>query len=181
PMLRFEAAMTDQRIALVTFGEAMLRLTPPAFHRLEQAHTLDLHVGGSELNVAVAAARLGLPTRWVSRLPENALGRLVAVRARAQGVDISHVQWTRGDRLGLYFAEVGAAPRPSSVLYDLAGSATSTMEPGTVDWRKALRGTRWFHVSGITPATSASAAAVIAEALSAARAAGVTVSYDLSY
>jgi 2-dehydro-3-deoxygluconokinase len=173
--------MSQQRIDLVTFGEAMLRLTPPSFQRLEQARALDVHVGGGELNVAVGAARLGLSTRWISRLPENPLGLLVAGRAREQGVDISHVQWARGDRLGLYFAELGAAPRATSVLYDRAGSAISRMKPGTIDWRKAFRGARWFHTGGITPALSDSAAAVTAEALEAAKATGLTVSYDLNY
>src|SRR6185503_15540736 len=103
--------MTDARVDLVTFGEAMLRLTPPSFQRLEQAHSLDLYVGGAELNAAVAAARLGLSTRWVSRLTESPLGRVVAARAREQHVDVSCVQWTREDRVGVYFAELGAAPR----------------------------------------------------------------------
>lgn len=167
--------------ALVTFGEAMVRLTPPEFRRLDQAHSLDVHVGGGELNVAVGAARLGLAARWVSRLPQNALGRLIAGRAREQGVDVSHVAWTDDGRAGLYFAELGAAPRASSVLYDRAHSAMSLVVPGTIDWRRAFDGARWFHVSGITPALSASAAAVTAEALAAAKAAGLTVSYDLNY
>jgi 2-dehydro-3-deoxygluconokinase len=166
---------------LVTFGEAMLRLTPPGFRRLEQAHSLDVHVGGGELNVAVGAARLGLASRWVSRLPENPVGRLIAGRAREHGVDVSCVQWTRDGRAGLYFAEFGAAPRPSSVLYDRAGSAMSAVMPGTIDWARAFEGARWFHMSGITPALSPSAALVTAEALAAAKAAGLTVSYDLNY
>jgi 2-dehydro-3-deoxygluconokinase len=166
---------------LVTFGEAMVRLTPPAFRRLDQAHSFDVHVGGGELNVAVGAARLGLSSRWVSRLPENPLGRMIAGRAREQGVDVSYVQWTPEGRAGLYFAELGAAPRPSSVLYDRAGSAMSAVAPGTIDWPRVFDGARWFHVSGITPALSASAALVTAEALAAAKAAGLTVSYDLNY
>src|SRR5688500_18209217 len=100
---------------LVTFGEAMVRLTPPNFQRLEQARSFDAHVGGAELNVAVAAARLGLATRWLSRLPDNALGRMIAGRAREQGVDV-HVDWTADARAGLYFVETGAAPRAPSVL-----------------------------------------------------------------
>lgn len=173
--------MTGERLDLVTFGEAMIRLTPPSFQRLEQAHSLDLHVGGGELNVAVGAARLGLSSRWVSRLTASPLGRLIAGRAREQNVDVSRVQWTPEDRVGVYFAELGAAPRASSVLYDRAGSAMSRVRPGTIDWRDAFEGARWFHVSGITPALSESAALVTAEALEAAKAAGLTVSYDLNY
>ncbi len=165
---------------LVTFGEAMVRLSPPAFQRLEQAHSFDVHVGGGELNVAVAAARLGITSRWVSRLPENALGRMIANRAREQGVDF-HVEWTADDRAGLYFAELGAAPRASSVLYDRAASAISRIKPGSIDWASVFDGARWFHVSGITPALSESAARVTAESLVAAKKAGLTVSYDLNY
>jgi len=165
---------------LVTFGEAMVRLTPPAFQRLEQAHSFDVYVGGGELNVSVVASRLGVASRWVSRLPENALGRMIAGRAREQGVDV-HVEWTADDRAGLYFAELGAAPRASNVLYDRATSAISRVTPGSIDWASAFNGARWYHVSGITPALSDSAARVTAESLAAAKKAGITVSYDLNY
>lgn len=167
-------------MALVTFGEAMVRLTPPAFQRLEQAHRFDVYVGGSELNVAVVAGRLGVAARWVSRLPDNALGRLIANRAREQGVD-PHVEWIAGTRAGLYFAELGAAPRASSVLYDRAASAMSEVPPGSIDWDAVFAGARWYHVSGITPALSDGAATVTAESLAAAKRAGLTVSYDLNY
>jgi len=165
---------------LVTFGEAMVRLTPPSFQRLEQAHSLDVYVGGGELNVAVAAARLGIASRWVSRLPENALGRMIANAAREQGVD-AQIEWSADDRAGLYFAELGAAPRASSVLYDRAASAISKITPGSIDWASVFDGARWFHVSGITPALSKSAAIVTGESLAAAKKAGLTVSYDLNY
>jgi 2-dehydro-3-deoxygluconokinase len=165
---------------LVTFGEAMVRLTPPNFQRLEQARSFDAYVGGGELNVAVAAARLGVTTRWVSRLPENPLGRMIANAAREQGVDVQ-VEWTADDRAGLYFAELGAAPRASSVLYDRSQSAISRIAPGSIDWPSVFTGARWFHVSGITPALSESASEVTREALIAAKKAGLTVSYDLNY
>src|SRR5437870_11530909 len=112
---------------LMTFGEAMVRLTPPNSRRIEQPSSFDAHVGGGELNVAVAAARLGVSSRWVSRLPDNSLGRLIAGRAREQGV-APHVDWTTDGRAGLYFAELGAAPRASNVLYDRSGSAISGMQ-----------------------------------------------------
>ena len=165
---------------LITFGEAMVRLTPPAFQRLEQANSFDAYVGGGELNVAVAAARLGAASRWVSRLPENALGRMIANRAREQGVD-AHIEWTADDRAGLYFAELGAAPRASSVLYDRAASAISRVTSGSIDWASVFAGARWYHVSGITPALSEDAAKVTEESLVAAKTAGLTVSYDLNY
>ncbi len=166
---------------VTTFGEAMMRLAPPDFKRLEQATTLNMTVGGAELNVAVGLSRLGTLAAWVSRLPTNPLGRFCANKARELGVDTSHIVWADGDRMGLYFVEFGAAPRPSSVLYDRAGSAISRMQPGMVDWKAAFDGARWFHTSGITPALSDSCADATREALAAAKAAGCRVSYDLNY
>jgi len=168
-------------VDVVTFGEAMIRLVPPHFQRLEQTTSLDVQIGGGELNVAVGVARLGLKSAWISRLPKNALGRLLENRVRQAGVDVSELIWTKDGRLGLYFVEFGAAPRPSSVLYDRAYSAISAIQPGEVDWKRVFTGAKWCHTSGITPALSDSAAAVTLEALQAAKRAGVTVSYDLNY
>jgi 2-dehydro-3-deoxygluconokinase len=165
---------------LVTFGEAMVRLTPPALQRLEQASSFDACVGGSELNVAVLAARLGVASRWVSRLPDNALGRMIGARAREQGVE-AQVEWTADARAGLYFVELDAGSRARNVLYDRAGSAISRVTPGSIDWAPMFAGARWYHVSGITPALSDGAAKVTAESLVAAKRAGLTVSYDLNY
>lgn len=165
---------------LVTFGEAMVRLSAPPAQRLEQARNFDVYAGGSELNVAVLAARLGVQSRWVSRLPDNPLGRMVAARAAEQGVD-AQIDWTPDGRVGLYFLESGAAVHITSVVYDRAGSAFSRIEPGSVDWASAFAGTRWYHVSGITPALSDGAAQVTAESLLAAKKAGLTVSYDVNY
>ena len=159
-------------MTLVTFGEAMVRLT-------QQASSLEATVGGSELNVAVLAARLGIKSRWVSRLPDNALGRMIEARAREQGVD-PHVDWTADGRVGFFFVEARGA-RIGSVLYDRAGSAISLVTPGTIDWASVFAGVRWYHVSGITPALSDGAAQVTAESLIAAKKAGLTVSYDLNY
>jgi 2-dehydro-3-deoxygluconokinase len=166
---------------VITFGEAMIRLSPPNFRRLEQAHTLDLQVGGAELNTAVGLARLGHSAAWVSRLTDNPLGRLIANRAREAGVGTEHIVWTPEDRVGVYFLEFGAAPRASSVLYDRKGAAVANIRPGMVDWAKVFTGVKWFHVTGITPALSASAAAVTREALAAARAGWVGTSMDLNY
>lgn len=166
---------------VVTFGEAMIRLAPPHFQRLEQTATLDVQVGGGELNVAVGASHLGLTSTWVSRLPKNALGRLTANRVGQAGVNTSHILWADSGRMGLYFVEFGAAPRPSSVLYDRANSSISAIKPGEVDWKAVFSGAKWFHTSGITPALSDSAAAVTLDALKAAKEANVTVSYDLNY
>lgn len=166
---------------VITFGEAMVRLSPPNFQRLEQAHSLDIQVGGGELNVAVGVSRLGLTSTWVSRLPKNTLARMLENRVRQAGVDTSQIVWSEGGRVGIYFVEFGASPRPSSVLYDRAYSAITTIKPGEVDWQKVFAGAKWLHTSGITPALSDSAAAVTREAMEAAKRAGVTVSYDLNY
>jgi 2-dehydro-3-deoxygluconokinase len=166
---------------VITFGEAMVRLSPPGFRRLEQARSLDVLVGGAELNTAVGLARLGRSAAWVSRLTRNPLGRLVANHAREAGVGTEHVLWTDEDRVGVYFLEFGAAPRASSVLYDRKGAAIANVRPGMIDWRAVFDGAKWFHVTGITPALSPSAAETTREALQAARAAGVPVSIDLNY
>ncbi len=133
--------------------------------------------------MAVGAARLGLTSAWVSRLPKNSLGRIAENRARQAGVDTSHLVWTADaeSRMGLYFLEFGAAPRASAVLYDRRNSAISAIRPGEVDWKRVMEGARWFHTSGITPALSDTAAAVTREALQAAKQAGLTISYDLNY
>ncbi|HJT77562.1 MAG TPA: sugar kinase, partial [Gemmataceae bacterium] len=166
---------------VVTFGEAMIRLSPPNYHRLEQARSLDVRTGGAELNTAVGLARLGRRTAWVSRLTDNPLGRLVANHAREAGVATDHVLWTNEDRIGLYFLEFGAAPRASSVLYDRKDSAIAHVRPGMIDWPAVFAGCRWFHVTGITPALGTTAAETTREALEAARAAGARTSIDLNY
>jgi len=166
---------------VITFGEAMIRLSPPSFRRLEQTSSLDVQIGGAELNTAAALARLGRSTGWISRLTRNPLGRLIANRAREAGVSTDQVIWTDDDRVGIYFLEFGAAPRASSVLYDRKSSAIAQIRPGMVNWPAVFQGSRWFHVTGITPALSGTAAEATREAVQAARSAGVQVSIDLNY
>lgn len=166
---------------VITFGEAMIRLAPPDFERLEQASSLKMSVGGSELTVAAGVARLGRSTGWVSRLPDNALGRMARNKAREFGIDTSHIVWTKGDRMGIYFVEYGASPRASGVLYDRSHSAISRIGPDEIPWEDVFQGARWFHTSGITPALSESATAATGAGLRAAKKAGLTVSYDLNY
>src|SRR5919204_4032446 len=158
--------------AAVTFGEAMLRLSPPGRRRLEQSQQLDVWPAGAELNVAVGLARLGTPAAWVSRLPRNPLGRLVVAHARAHGVDTSRVVWADDGRLGLYFVEVAAPPRQSGALYDRAGSSFVSLQADELDWPTLLRGARLFHTSGITCALAPACAPAAAQRLKAARAAG---------
>ena len=166
---------------LVTSGETMIRLSPPNHQRLEQAGRLDVHVGGSELNVAVAAQRLGLQTAYVTRLTRNPLGRMIENKAREHGVDTSHIAWTNDDRVGLYFVEFGASPRANSVLYDRANSAIARISPEEINWKVVFHGAKLFHTSGITPALSTSATEATIEAVHQAKKLGVKVSIDLNY
>lgn len=166
---------------VVTFGEAMIRLAPPSFKRIEQTDTLDVEIGGSELNTGVGLARLGHSVSWVSRVSASALGRLLANRVRETGVGTDQILWSNTDRMGLYFLEFGAAPRASGILYDRTDSAMSRIQPGMVDWPTVFRNAKWFHVTGITPALSPSARAAVREALQAAKRAGVTVSLEVNF
>jgi 2-dehydro-3-deoxygluconokinase len=166
---------------IVAFGEGLVRLSPGRFQRLEQASVLDLHIGGAELNVAVGASRLGLRSTWVSKLPDNPFGRMIRNKAREHGVGTDHILWSDTGRTGLYFLELGATPRNTSVVYDRAGSAFCSIKPGELDWETILGQTRCLHVTGITPAVSASAAEATVEALQTARRQGCKVSLDLNY
>jgi 2-dehydro-3-deoxygluconokinase len=166
---------------LVTFGEAMLRLAPPDFMRIEQTGRFDVLIGGAELNVAVGAARLGLGAAYVTRLPRGPLGRIIENKSREHGVDTRHILWTDDGRVGLYFLEFGGKPRAAQVIYDRADSAMSRIGPGEVDWPRALEGARVFHTTGITAAISQSAREATEEAIAAAREAGLLVSFDPNY
>jgi 2-dehydro-3-deoxygluconokinase len=167
---------------LVTLGETMIRLTPPGQQVIEQATSFDLHVGGSESNVAVGVARLGLRAAWVSRLTDNPLGRRIASDLRAQAVDVSHVTWTDEDRVGVYYLEDGPPPRGSRVIYDRRGSAMSQMQPDDLPVALFAPGTaRLLHISGITPALSETAAQTTLKAAQRAKAAGWLISFDLNY
>lgn len=166
---------------VVALGEAMIRLTPPNFQRLEQANSLDIVVGGSELNTAVGVSHLGLKSTWVSKVTANPLGRMVASKAREHGVDTSHVVWTDEGRVGLYFVEMGASPRASQVVYDRKGAAIATLKPEEVDWPSLLKQTKVFHVSGITPALSEDARRTTEAAIDAAHKADCLVTFDLNY
>jgi 2-dehydro-3-deoxygluconokinase len=165
---------------VVTFGEIMLRLSPPGLERLFQSPALSATFGGGEANVAVSLAHFGLESHFVTRLPPHAVGEAAVRALRAEGVHVD-ASIRGGDRIGIYFAETGASQRASTVIYDRAHSAIAEMAPGTVDWPRVLAGAAWFHVTGITPALGESAAACTTEAVEAARAAGARVSVDLNF
>ncbi|KPM47236.1 sugar kinase [Jiulongibacter sediminis] len=165
---------------VVTFGEIMLRLSPPGFSRFSQANSFDVVYGGGESNVAVSLANYGVPTEFITRLPKNDIGECALMEMRKRNVGTNHIVFG-GDRLGIYFLETGAVSRGSKVVYDRANSAMSEIKPGMVDWDKVFEGASWFHWTGITPAISQSSADACLEAVKAAAAKGLTISTDLNY
>lgn len=165
---------------VITFGEIMLRLAPPGFERFLQTPHFIATFGGAEANVAVALASFGLPATFVTVLPENPVADAVIAELRRFGVDPSQIVRGKG-RLGLYYLEAGANQRPSRIVYDREHSAMALAKPGDISWARAFEGAAWFHVSGITPAVSASAADLALESVRDAHAAGLTVSCDLNY
>jgi 2-dehydro-3-deoxygluconokinase len=165
---------------VVTFGEIMMRLSPPGFLRFNQATSFDVVYGGGEANVAAAVANFGIPVDFVTRLPKNDLGVACMQFLRHYGVGVDKIVWG-GDRLGIYFLEMGAVARGSQVVYDRADSSLATIQPGMVDWAAVFDGADWFHWTGITPAISQGAAATCLEAVKAAKEAGLTVSCDMNY
>jgi 2-dehydro-3-deoxygluconokinase len=165
---------------VVTFGELLLRLSPPGFERFFQSPVLSATFGGGEANVAVSLAQFGLNSCYVTCLPAHAIGDAGMRALRAEGVDTTHVVRS-GHRVGIYFAETGASQRPGSVIYDRAQSAISEIDAGAVNWDVVMTGAAWFHVTGITPALGARATAATAQAIAAAKRAGARVSVDLNY
>jgi 2-dehydro-3-deoxygluconokinase len=165
----------------VTFGEIMLRLASPGFERILQTGQFVATFGGGEANVAVALAQLGLAAAFVTVLPEkNPIADAVVGELRRFGVDTSRIVRGKG-RMGVYYVEAGANQRPSKVVYDRENSAIALAQPGAIDWERAFEDAKWFHVTGITPAISSSAADLALEAAKKAQARGITVSCDLNY
>ncbi len=165
---------------VVTFGEIMLRLTPPGFQRFVQAHSFDVVYGGGEANVAASLANYGVDARFVTALPPHEIGDACENFLRQLGVDTSYIV-RQGDRLGIYFLEMGAVQRGSKVIYDRSGSALAELKPGDIDWRAAFEGADWLHWTGITPAISEGASDTLREALQTAAEMGLSISCDLNY
>jgi len=165
---------------VVSFGEIMLRLTPPGNLRFSQASSFDVIYGGGESNVAVSLANYGIPVEFVTRLPNNDIGDCAMMEMRKRGVGVNHIV-RGGERLGIYFLEIGAVSRGSKVVYDRAHSGMATIEKGMIDWEEVFRDAQWFHWTGITPAISQGAADACLEAIQTANRMGVTVSTDLNY
>jgi 2-dehydro-3-deoxygluconokinase len=164
----------------VCFGEMLLRLTAPGREALFQSPQLSVCAGGAEANVAVSLARFGHVTSMVTVLPDNPLGELCVGELRRHGVITEHVLRAPG-RMGIYFLAMGAAQRPSQIVYDRADSAFALASPDAVNWERALNGAKWLHISGITPALGPRAAEAALKAVRQARKLGVAVSFDCNY
>ncbi len=165
---------------VVTFGEIMLRLSPPGYQRFVQATSFDAVYGGGEANVAVSLANYGCEAHFVTKVPSHEIGQCAINALRALGVHTEFIA-RGGDRLGIYYCESGASQRPSKVIYDRADSSISRVGPGEFDWDAILSGASWFHFTGITPALGDGPAAATLEAVKAAKRLGVKVSADLNY
>ena len=165
---------------VVTFGELMLRLSPPGFERFLQTPQFVATFGGGEANVAVCLAAFGIDSYYVTRLPKHEIGEAAIKALRAEGVRTEYIL-RGGDRIGVYYAEAGASQRASTVIYDRARSAIAEMDADAVDWAAVFAGAQWYHVTGITPALGANGAEGTRRACAAARAAGARVSVDLNF
>jgi 2-dehydro-3-deoxygluconokinase len=165
---------------VVTFGEIMMRLKTPGVQRFAQAQLFEATFGGGEANVAVSLAQFGLQPTFVTALPDNPLADNVVRMMKGFGVRVDGPRMP-DSRLGLYFMENGANQRSGQVVYDRTGSAFADLKPGEVNWPTIFDGAGWLHVSGISPAVSASAAAVTLEAVRTAKNMGLTVSLDINH
>src|SRR6056297_109431 len=165
---------------VVTFGEIMLRLTPPDFRRIIQADRFNVIYGGGEANVAISLANYGLETYYVTRLPRNPIGQAALNSLRRFGVKTDYIV-RGGDRLGIYYCENGASQRSSNVIYDRAHSAIAETQPGEFDWDSIFKDKDWFHFTGITPALSKNMSEVTIAAAKKAKEYNLKVSCDLNY
>lgn len=165
---------------IITMGEIMLRLSPPGNLRFVQAGSFDAVYGGGEANVAVSLASFRHDACFVTKLPDNEIGQAAVNSLRRYGVNTRYI--TRGgERIGIYYMERGSAMRPSKVVYDRAHSSMAEASEEDFDFDEIMKGARWFHWTGITPAISDSAARLTALACRAAKRHGVTVSCDLNF
>ncbi len=167
----------------VSFGEMMMRLSPPGVERFEQAEGFVRYFGGAEANTAIALSQWGEETSFVSVLPDNPLGRACKNELRRWGVGVKdvHMDASSGARLGLYFCENGVSKRPSQVVYDRAGSSFAGSKAICFDWNRILQGAGWFHFTGITPALGKEQQTAVLNACRTAKGMGIPVSCDLNY
>lgn len=165
---------------VLTFGEALFRLSTERGERFPLADKMDFHLGGTELNIAANLASLGVETEWVSCLPGGRTGELMREKIEDLGIVISHVPTIANGRPGWYLMESGASPRPDVVLGRFSSSlADQTSFP--FDWKKILDGTNLFHTSGVAAGLSETMTNEVKKAMEAARARKIPVSYDFNY
>ncbi len=165
---------------VLTFGEMMLRLKPPAFSRILQADSFEASYGGAEANVAVSLSIFGDDAAYLTKLPQNPLGEAALGTLRRFGVHTGRVL-RGGPRLGVYYFEKGTSIRPTSVVYDRAGSSIATSKRTEFNWPALLDGIDVFYFSGITPAISDELACAVKDALTYCKEKGITVVSDLNY
>ena len=165
---------------IVTFGEIMLRLTPPNHKRIIQTDKFNAIYGGGEANVAVSMANYGMSANFVTKLPQNPVGQAALNELRKYGVNVEHIA-RGGKRLGIYFCEDGASQRPSNVIYDRTNSAIAEATKEDFDWDEIFTDCDWYHFTGITPALSEGISDLVLESVKAAKAQNIKVSCDLNY
>ena len=165
---------------VLSFGELLLRICPDIEGDWLDENSVPFYVGGAEANVATALALWGIPSAYLTALPDNMLARHLAAYLEKKGVDTSRVLY-QGERLGLYFLPKGKDVKNAGVIYDRAHSSFSALRPGMIDWDRVLEGVEWLHFSAISPALNRGVAAVCEEGLRAASGKGITISVDLNY
>lgn len=165
---------------VITFGEIMLRLSPPGFFRFGQARSFEVIYGGGESNVAVSLSNYGVEVEFVTRLPENDIGKACVQFLKQYNIGTGHIVWG-GPRLGIYFLENGSVMRSSQVIYDRSNSSFATIQSDMLDWNSIFADAEWFHWTGITPAISESAAMTCLEGIKTAKQMGLTISCDLNF
>ncbi len=166
---------------VVTFGEFLMRLTPPGYQRLEQASSFEIQFGGAEANVAAGLTRMGLNCDYVTKLPQNAIGDAALGALRRYGIGVSKIV-RGGERIGLYYLERGAAQRSSQVIYDRANSAFARAKETDFDWDSIFApDTEYFVFTGISPALSDTQVKIAKAALEAAKARHITICCDVNY
>lgn len=165
---------------IVTFGEIMLRLTPPDNLRIQQSREFLANYGGSEANVAISIANYGGEVDYVTRLPENALGENCITELRSHNVGTRNIL-LGGKRLGTYYMEKAVAMRNSQVIYDRESSSFTDLQPGMIDWKSIFKDAGIFHWSGIDASLTQGLAAVCEEAIRVADEMGLIISCDINY
>jgi len=177
---RAQVPGSEVSVRVACLGETMLMLAPPRYALIEESDLFRAYIGGSEANVAIGLERLGIHASWIGKLPDNALGRKISNGIQHYGVDTSACIWVPGARLGIFFVEWGAQPRPLRTIYDRANSAMASLLADDLDWTYLAR-CEWLHLSGITPALSDACRRSVPKIVRRAREQGLKVSFDLNY